>query len=210
MIDKPILFSTPMVKAILENRKFQTRRVIKNKSGYSDKVWFSGVPHNTNETGYKIAYLKVPYDSEKDIIGDRICSPFEIGDRLWVRETHFIHSINQVGAGIGVVEYKNGTTLHLHYEPDSVLTQWDKWRPSIFMPRWASRITLEVTEIRVQRLQEISHEDITAEGLGDGYTEIGWNYAFGQLWNQINEKRGYGWEVNPWVFAYTFKRVGVK
>jgi len=75
------------------------------------------------------------------------------------------------------------------------------------MFKWASRITLGITEIRVQRLQEISHEDITAEGLGDGYTDIGWNYVYGQLWNKLNEKRGYGWSTNPWVWAISFKVV---
>jgi hypothetical protein len=91
-----------------------------------------------------------------------------------------------------------------------------KWRPSIFMPRWASRITLEIVSVKVERVQEISKEDAIAEGVEavmvDGHkyglqTGNDYKWAFNQLWDSINAKRGYGWDVNPWVWAVTFKRV---
>jgi hypothetical protein len=85
-----------------------------------------------------------------------------------------------------------------------------KWRPSIFMPRWASRITLEVVDVRVERVQEIGNVDALKEGTPDLRTkENGWDMrdCFRSLWNTINQKRGYGWEKNPWVFVICFKRI---
>ena len=93
------------------------------------------------------------------------------------------------------------------HDPDSDL----RWRPSIFMPRWASRITVEVTEVRVQRVQGITAEDAIAEGVNEEnvYCEKHPRAvcAYALLWDHINEKRGFGWDVNPWVWAVSFKRV---
>jgi hypothetical protein len=75
------------------------------------------------------------------------------------------------------------------------------------MPRWASRITLEVVSIKVERLQDISTADCRKEGVGICLNDIGARYAFGQLWNQINGERGYGWDVDPWVWVVEFRRV---
>ena len=96
------------------------------------------------------------------------------------------------------------------------MRQWGwELRPSIFMPRWASRITLEITEVRVQRVQEIGDEDAQAEGCAMGYDgpysfHQGFNFrgGFMALWDSINAKRGFGWDANPWVWAISFKKVG--
>jgi len=91
-----------------------------------------------------------------------------------------------------------------------------KWRPSIHMPRWASRITLEVTAVRVERVQNITPEDCQAEGvrceqhyegIGNPCDEVRLLHAFQDLWNSINAKRGFGWDANPWVWVVGFKRL---
>lgn len=84
-----------------------------------------------------------------------------------------------------------------------------KWRPSIHMPRHACRITLEVTNVRVQRIQDISEEDARAEGVypQDAIINASCRWLFRRLWDSINAKRGYGWDANPWVWAVTFERV---
>ena len=87
-----------------------------------------------------------------------------------------------------------------------------KWRPSIFMPRWASRILLEITEVRAERLQEITEEDAVAEGVKSYYTlpsgETTARYHFSVLWDSLNAKCGYGWDKNPWVWVISFKLMG--
>ncbi len=204
MNEKPILFSTPMVKAILEGRKSQTRRVLKNP-GYSDKAWLSGVPHNTNETGYKVGYLKVPYDELKDMIGDRLCCKYEVGDRLWVRET-FLDSYAIGG------EDENGNPINIIYKAsyDKHPNDCFNWKPSIFMFREYSRINLEVTEVRVQRLEDLTEDNAMAEGFeADEISPqcITARCRFAQLWDKLNEKRGYPWGSNAWVWAISFKKV---
>lgn len=204
--EKPILFSTPMVKAILDGRKTMTRRVIKNTYGFSDEAWFKGVPHNTNKTGYSIGYLKVPYDDVTDRIGERVCSPYEVGTRLWVRETWAL-----------CPEYKPiphpENAPKVWYKVDNNRPTWAgyKWEPSIHMPKWAARIWLEVTDVRVQRLQDISIQDVVSEGISPCTDSLNWTETtinhFKTLWDSINAKRGYGWEVNPWVWCISFKRV---
>ena len=95
------------------------------------------------------------------------------------------------------------------------------WRPSIFMPRWASRITLEVTGVRVERVQQISGRDAQAEGVDpqnaayhvyDGHqvTDEAWIAAYADLWNEINAKRGFGWDANPWVWVVKFRKIEVQ
>lgn len=207
--EKPILFSTSMVRAILEGRKTQTRRVVsKNNSvigegGDWSKLDFKhertfvdhGFPDiKTGEKNYQ--YLHVPYDWQEDETIYRVYSKFEVGQRLWVKETFYIPSPNHKP----VYKATTGEFGHL----------W-KWKPSIFMPRWASRITLEVTKVRVQKVDQISEEDAIAEGFEadkDNPQCISARSRFAQLWDELNDKRGYGWKPNVWVWAISFKVVG--
>jgi hypothetical protein len=182
MKERPILFSAPMVRAILEGRKTQTRRIAKE----------------LNEMPNLDGILK-RFPNPK---GCRYGKP---GDRLWVRET-WAHERDGTGC-----PDDNGV-LYRATDPG-----WDdeetglRWRPSIFMPRRASRITLEITDVRVQRLQEISEEDAQAEGaVGALDQSVGNNWcasqAFAALWESINGPDS--WDANPWVWAVTFRNLG--
>lgn len=169
--EKPILFSGAMVRAILEGKKTQTRRVIK--------------PQPMLDTHTRVtACYKCPYGAP--------------GDRLWVRETWTTHQ-NDKGADC---------LLYRAEVPDPEL--YAPWRPSIFMPRAASRIMLEVTGVRVERIQEISEADAIAEGVEiipiDTSTWTN-RQSFSILWDKINAKRGYSWASNPWVFVISFKLI---
>ena len=166
---KPILFSAPMVQAILEGRKTQTRRVCKSP-----------------------LYLLGGQDIEN--------SAFQKDDILWVRETwagqhRFDH----------LPPCEIPVKTNIHYAATEDLGGLMK-RPSIFLPNWAARIWLDVTNVRVERVQEISDSDAEAEGFkrNDIFTALG---NFLEYWDQLNEKRGYGVEVNPWVWVYEFKKV---
>ena len=132
------------------------------------------------------------------------------GDRLWVREAFNPHYF-----GVRRPGYRadwNATAAYFNNEP--------KWKPSIHMPRWASRLTLEVTGVRAERVQEISYDDARAEGINGGCGSCGRPEpcgcpyplpdpprVFRGLWNSINAARGYGWDVNPWVWCVSFRRV---
>lgn len=222
--EKPILFSGSMVRAILEDRKTQTRRVIKPQP---------------DEDG--LAKLKGEWRWQDTSGKDYICPYGNIGDRLWVRET-FRFDTNEKEE---TITFRADGTVHHVQDNAGLLEEKDfgKWKPSIFMPRWASRITLEITDIQVQRIQDISEEDAIAEGIEmevvdqtvrlkdysnkvadekfDGQWFQSWssdydNYidddiicreSFHTLWDSINAKRGYAWESNPWVYAISFKRI---
>jgi len=156
--EKPILFNAEMVRAILNDRKTMTRRVIKN-------FW-------------NISY-----------------SPWQKGMTLWVRETW---ADNIKGC-------PNGITYRAdHYDP-----QGDgpanpiKWKPSIYMPRWASRITLEIVNVRVEQVQDISEEDAIAEGVRTDDPILN----FSILWDSINKKYGFGWTENPRCRCILFRRI---
>ena len=140
------------------------------------------------------------------------CCPYGVpGDRLWVRETWTTESPRWDGekpeAFMDSVLTHNDALLYKATDKDA-----DRiWRPSIFMPRWASRITLEITDVRVERLQDISEADAEAEGAtpqvvlpGDAVSYVA---GFYWLWDSINAKRGYGWDRNPLVWVITFRRL---
>jgi hypothetical protein len=192
--ERPILFSGEMVRAILEGRKTQTRRVVKPQPVFtaaSHDSWEWGI-HHTNEQGMRNVLPQY--------------ARYSAGSLAWVRETW--------AAPFG----KDGVVFHRADGPDR--PDDGTWRPSIFMPRWASRITLEITQVRVERLQDITEDDAKAEGVTVGgtkwdqpniKTECGYQRAlrgaFCDLWDSLNAKRGFGWEKNPWVFVLDFKRV---
>ena len=171
--ERPILFSAPMVRAILDGSKTQTRRVAKE---------FNGMP---NLDGILRRY---PHQNG--------CPYGKPGDRLWVRET-WAHERDGTGCP------DDTGILYRATDPG-----WDdeetglRWRPSIYMPRRASRILLEITDVRVQRLQEIGDEDARAEGCEPfAYPRD----RFQGLWDTIHGSGA--WHANPWVWAITFRRI---
>jgi len=190
MKEKPILFSGPMVRAILDWRKTQTRRRLKPQPG----TRHDGTPIHFGDEG---TFLKCPYG--------------QTGDRLWVKETFRFDGIDH---RFGMAERrKDELSFRADMEADRSVNDCP-WRPSIFMPRWASRITLEITGVRVERLQEISEEDAKAEGCVQAF----WPYERLQLGKARNYKAGYrklwesingpgSWDANPWVWVIEFRRV---
>jgi hypothetical protein len=191
---KPIIFSTPMVQAILDNRKTMTRRVIK----------IDDAPEN-----WKIS-IAGTYIVRTEPYGIKLPC-YAAGDILWVRETW---SKDENGEYVYRANY--GTT-----EDDSFPPSMFKWKPSIHMPREAARIFLKVTNVRVERLQDITEEDAKAEGMeSEEYLDhYEWavsvappgsvlptlRSAFAALWDSLNAKRGYSWETNPWVWVIEFE-----
>lgn len=210
--EKPILFSTEMVQAILDGRKSQTRRIIKGLNEY-DKSYLGGC-----ET------YKYPIDIDK--LG--VKSPYgEPGNELWVRETFAFlkEHDNKPPSEIydNQVLYKAGGKITNRFGLGTNIHESDfgRWRPSIHMPRRYSRIQLTVTDIRVERVQEITYQDILAEGLHEeGFTsntyndpenlEAGMRNRFRRLWDSINADRGYSWESNPWVWVVEFEVKNIK
>ena len=178
--ERPIIFSSPMVRAILDGRKTQTRRLVKPQP----KIILA-VHSDASITTERIFRS-----------GDqRIHCPYgQPGDRLWVRETFSLSG--------------NGYFFRADVpQPETVKYSWN---PSIHMPRWASRITLEIINIRVERLQEISEKDANAEGVGTLFKygmPAGRSIdCFHALWDSINAKRA-PWASNPFVWVIEFKLI---
>jgi len=208
MKERPIIFSAPMVRAILEGKKTQTRRVVKRQG---DMEFDCADPH--------FGPYWLPYATEADGEDAKVRCPYgEPGDRLWVRETAW----QGRGATWGSHCFVYDADKAISWTPGSGFDNPDmrqfKKRPSIFMPRWASRITLEIVDIRTERLQEISCEDALAEGVlewvqwdspeakaswaGNGAYAQG---AFPRLWQSINGPDS--WDANPWVWVINFRRL---
>ena len=208
MKERPILFSGDMVRAIIDGRKTMTRRIITSKAF---KQWV--------EAGFTDEFIKSPENNWHEH-----CPLGVPGDRLWVKETwtHGQKRHNVAANAYGYdIQYKaDGKCVgQYHFKsfqdvpylglenPYRGIDRIYKWKPSIHMPRWASRITLEITDVRVERLQEISEKDAKAEGVMPDYPTALYASAFSELWNSINAKRGYGWDANPWVWVISFKVV---
>jgi len=191
MRERPIIFSGPMVRAILDGRKTQTRRAVK-----SSGIWSVEDRDGSRWPGYENNYGEWQWMA---------CPYGQPGDRLWVRECWGLRDTQpKDGPERAVIGYRaDGETA----APNG---RYQLWRPSIHMPRWASRITLEITGVRVERVQDISEEDARAEGVSETCVLPGdrgsFIPSFGMLWEQINAKRGYGWDVNPWVWVIEFRR----
>jgi len=195
--EKPILFSTEMVKAILNGKKTQTRRIIR--------------PHIKNRKIKNISWGKFPgskgenwiVNYENDItnyFGYTKCPYGEIGDILWVRETW--------------AQLKKETGIRFAYKASDKYPFGEKyivkfkWRPSIHMPRVAARLFLKVKSIKVERLQDISEEDVLAEGIEKSiFPYQPMKPLFKKLWNSIKAKSGFEWDVNPWVWVVEFDRM---
>ncbi|HCA7895008.1 TPA: hypothetical protein MX478_001765 [Pseudomonas aeruginosa] len=205
MKERPILFTGPMVRAILEGRKTVTRRVVSPQPDFLGSMVDPNTPFKTLDAGLH-ARITCPYG--------------EPGDRLWVREAWAADA--QVDA-IAPSDLSQGEPIW--YPADLSVRQTGcsmiskgRVRPSIHMPRWASRILLEITAVRVERLQDISEEQALAEGVRgepcdharQACADIGcWGDtakgAFGFLWESLNGEGS--WAANPWVWVVEFKRV---
>lgn len=201
---KPIIFSTPMVQAILAGRKTQTRRVVK-EDRRGEWAAVNDVRNNSEYGASVPCYLH--RETAVDNISRNIMYPkYDVGDILWVRETW---------SPVQVLpkRYLNKADAENGGEGDGLPI---RWRPSIHMPREAARLFLRVTDVRVERVQDITLSDIEREGLycDPPYTRDHFAYAPGMrkhwrmLWDSINAKRGYGWDTNPWVWVYEFEQVG--
>ena len=209
---KPILFSTPMVQAILEGTKTQTRRILKPQPLVHNEVIKMPIPVDEYSKILK-QYVKKGYTEiyTKGVLQGMIAPkcPFgEVGDTIWVRETWQHTSefgINNQDENAGYI-YKaseNGKDWEENTEG------W-KWKPSIFMPKDACRLFLKITNIRVERLQDISEEDSISEGChygkGDGTIDyaVG-NSHFPTLWANINGEES--WNSNPYVWVIEFEKI---
>ncbi len=194
---KPIIFSGEMVRAILDGRKTMTRRVVKPQPPEGFRAWHGCVDGNA-------AWTDHPMQGEKGQIINAKCPYGAQGDKLWVRETFMVEHFPSAP-----------DNPRVHYRADNTAagsgwTAAKMWKPSIFMPRWASRITLEIVNVRVERLQEISEEDAIAEGIDLASCHHAYALtigAYAELWDTINEKRGYSWDSNPYVWIVEFKRI---
>jgi len=209
MKERPILFSAPMVRAILENRKTMTRRTVKENplDGPIDAIFPDG-----SGKGFISWWGPGPHTAEKTIQlypGEEgfHCPYGRPGDRLWVRESYRFTVFNDpLKPSLVPV----GSTVE--YAADNFSLVMGKTRQSIFMPRWASRITLEITSIRVERLQDISEDDAESEGV-DPWSSNALDFgsyfnSFSTLWDSINGKTpGKAWADNPWVWVVEFRRI---
>ena len=259
---RPILFSGEMVRAVLDGRKTQTRRVIKPAFGEPDKwgVWGSesepsqgyfilchedgGEPNYELVKNCTCGWANNPDWTHDDLCKTQICEPCKRppknpnsypervvrcpygspDDRLWVREAFQIvgrnyqpttHITKSLPAGCEVLYRQRDERGWLEFEHPS---EPFLWRPSIHMPRCASRITLEVVSVRVERLQEITVDDCIAEGVHhlvpcgfNEYGDVNAYAAFRDLWDSINSKprkdgTNISWSANPWVWVVEFKR----
>lgn len=191
MKERPIIFSTDMVKAIIDGRKTMTRRVIKlpKTTGQpivkcedcGDWAW-----QNDKGFWHHLSNLAYPYG--------------QVGDKLWVKETcDYIF-----GNDGDYILYKADADGLKYFEELKKAGSKVTWKPSIFMPRDLSRITLEITRVRVERLQDITLQDMIAEGAPYFPNHI---IGFKELWDSLNAKRGYSWEENPWVWVIEFKKL---
>ena len=209
MKERPILFITEMVRALLDGRKTQTRRVMKPQpktcEGHTPN-WQSQI---LDWVGYKYSNrehwfchtcgIGLHHIDEYSAHGI-ICPYGQAGDHLWVRET-WADMVCVASTEKGKGKGESNPIYKSTADSTELKILQGHWKPSIFMPRWASRITLEITGIRVQRVQEISFQDITAEGVDDGQ-----DIHYEELWDSINGKK-YLWSSNPWVWVIEYKRL---
>ena len=203
MKESPILFNAEMVRAVLDGRKTQTRRIVKP---YIAKLGSGRVPPDLVVRDHEFAH--------------RSQSPFgNVGDRLWVRENWQLHNrATDIATVVYAASHLNSWT-EMHKLIPADLTQGtspkpfqEGWRPSIHMPRWASRITLEITAVSIKRLHQMNDADAIAEGCSGGHGSIpGYMYSacprehFAHVWQSVYGKACF--DANPWVWLIEFKRI---
>jgi hypothetical protein len=210
--DRPILFSAPMVRALLAGMKTQTRRVVKRPLKHPNWTTYRlfGPSVNNPAQTYTLYECGPDYPDGDD---DKVRCPYadRPGDRLWVRETWMPDPpiddswASTAWSGCGRTVSEIPERFH-HPRFCNYAADWlhgpIRWTPSIHMPRWASRITLEITGVRVERLQDISDADSIAEG-AVGHPDGPW-HAYRSLWTLINGPGS--WDANPWVWVIEFCR----
>ncbi|HEM8037757.1 TPA: hypothetical protein U2L84_003545 [Klebsiella aerogenes] len=207
IIERGMIFNGEMVRAIHDDRKTQTRRPVK-------------LPVHDKNLGCELAGNELAGELSA---GNYLNSAFgKPGDRIWVRETFRVHSrATDVATLVYKASVRNSWTEQTHRVPVSVCNKPatpEKWTPSLHMPRWASRILLEITDVRVERLREISQADAEAEGVGKlkkgfwknyqpGWTEFQLTArgSFATLWKSIYGDES--WYADPWVWVIEFKRI---
>ncbi|EIY2246847.1 hypothetical protein [Klebsiella pneumoniae] len=217
MKERGMIFNGEMVRAILDGRKTQTRRIIKDCTVGRDQI--------SKFIQIEKKFIGCYPEDVPELI--RECCPYGVqGDRIWVREAFRVHSrATDVATLVYKASERNSWTEQTHRVPVAVCNKPatpEKWTPSLHMPRWASRILLEITDVRVERLNAISEEDAEAEGIDmealydsqDCYDCIADHNmtgrptvtgAFKYLWESIYGEEG--WKANPWVWVIEFKRV---
>jgi len=199
MKERPIIFNNEMVKAIIDGRKTQTRRIIKN----SPKIPNIG------------AFYWFAKNAKKEDSIWNFCPYGNTGNHLWVRNNwyHYMTGASNKNneqawdEATNTVRWYAGGRIE-NCEP-TLNSMWKK-KPSIFMPRWASIITLKIKDIRIERLQDIAENDAKEEGAPfyqDFSKNSGYRAGFIMLWDQLNAKRGYPWDSNPRVWVIRFERV---
>ncbi|NMY22853.1 hypothetical protein [Pseudomonas sp. WS 5410] len=208
--ERPILFSAPMVRAILEGRKTVTRRAV--RVGFNPE----DLEGSLSASECRKLYRELP-----QYFGPSYFCPYgQPGDRLWVRETWYCDHFEVMrGPYLKPDDLDFGEAIEdgtLVYAADG-LTPYEQeqptWKPSIHMPRWASRILLEITKVRVERLQDISRADIRAEGLQCppelASDDVSPNYRdwYPAAWKELWDSTGGNWDANPWVWVVEFSRV---
>ncbi|NNA48575.1 hypothetical protein [Pseudomonas lactis] len=206
--ERPILFSAPMVRAILEGRKTVTRRAVKPVRGYEE---FSNCRPDKAAASHAVWW-----HGRFETVGTMQYCPYgKPGDRLWVHETWVADA--QVDA-VAPRNLSQGEPIQYPADGDvrqtgCAMIKPGKIRPSIHMPRWVSRILLEITDVGVERLQDISRADIRAEGLlcppKLASDDVSPNYRdwYPVAWRELWESTGGDWDTNPWVWVVEFKRV---
>jgi len=209
MFCNPILFSAPMVHAILNDTKEQTRRVVTHPR-WADRSrpieFVDGRAYATAIRSGCLSEVTCPYGWD--------------GDRLWVKETWAEVPASEFKSRLGASVTINPDAIDRAaiYRADMEWYEWTKWKPSRYMPRWASRITLQIEHVSLQQLQCISEADAVDEGAPRGWylretldgterVQTTYREGFAHLWDEINATRGYAWSTNPWVWAICFRKV---
>lgn len=222
MNDKPLLFTGDMIRALLREieqpgaGKTQTRRVIKPQPRWYEAgdglpatwSWAAKGADNPNSknAGLYGNSAEMGETAFKQMLID-VCPYGQPGDLLWVREGFRSRRVDKLpGEVVYKADHPGAATVPGSYGRS--------WKPSIHMPRWASRLTLRITDVRVERVQDISEADAIAEGInlkragavqGESYGSAWAPRLFRELWDSINAAKGYGWKENPWVWVIEFE-----
>ncbi|WP_425311359.1 hypothetical protein [Klebsiella pneumoniae] len=220
MTERGMIFNGEMVRALLDGRKTQTRRIVKGTDSAVKfcKEW------NINGEEVFVVLGKKDHTGMNPVLGAISCPFGAVGNRIWVREAFRVHSrATDVATLVYKASERNSWTEQTHRVPVAVCNKPatpEKWTPSLHMPRWASRILLEITDVRVERLNAINEPDAQAEGVAKlrggfwKHYQPSWTQhqlsargSFVTLWKSIYGDES--WNSNPWVWVIKFKRIEV-